>query len=144
MKVLILGLPGSGKSWLAKRLVSHIENCAWFNADKVRESCNDWCFRISGRIRQARRMRTYADFENKNGRMAICDFVAPTEKIRREFSSDYTIWLDTINESRFKNTNKIFEKPKNYDLHIKEFLSDNEIITIAKKLVKIEKSKEIV
>ena len=143
MKVLIFGLPGSGKSWLAMRLIHHIENCAWFNADKVRKSCNDWSFSMSGRIRQAKRMRTYADFENKNGRMAICDFVAPTEKIRKEFNSDYTIWLDTINESRFKNTNKIFEKPKNYDLRVKNFLSDNEILSIAKKLVKIEKNKGI-
>ena len=77
-------------------------------------------FSMSGRIRQAKRMRTYADFENKNGRMAIW-FVAPTEKIRKEFNSDFTIWIDTINESRYKNTNNIFEKPKNYNLHIKNF-----------------------
>ena len=142
MKVLILGLPGSGKSWLAERLTNHIENCAWFNADKVRMACNDWSFSMEGRIRQAKRMRTYADFEKKNGRMAICDFVAPTEKTRKEFCSDYTIWLDTISKSRYEDTNKVFEKPKDYDLHIKDFLSDLEILSIAKKIMNINKNRE--
>ena len=81
MKILICGLPGSGKTWLAERLQKKL-NCAWYNADKIRESANDWDFSIEGRLRQARRMRNIADIEHKNGRTIICDFVAPTKEAR--------------------------------------------------------------
>ena len=82
MKILICGLPGSGKTWLAERLVKNINNCAWYNADFLRKYSNDWDFSEQGRIRQANRMKTFADFEVKNGRWVICDFVAPTKKSR--------------------------------------------------------------
>ena len=38
MKILICGLPGAGKTWLAERLIKVIDNCAWYNADIVRSS----------------------------------------------------------------------------------------------------------
>ena len=100
MKILVCGLPGSGKTWLSERLIKHINNCAWYNADTVRKFSNDWDFSIEGRIRQANRMKTFADFERENGRWVICDFVAPTEKAREAFAPDYVIWLDTIKEGR--------------------------------------------
>ena len=97
MKILIFGLPGSGKTWLARRLVDNIYNCAWFNADVIRSAANDWDFSPEGRSRQANRMKTYADFEVSNGRSVICDFVAPTESSRLSFNPDYLIdGLDVI------------------------------------------------
>ena len=100
MKILICGLPGSGKTWLAERLSDKIDNCAWYNADVVRTSSNDWDFSKEGRARQANRMKTFADFEDVNGRNVICDFVAPTKTSRDAFMPDYLIWLDTIKEGR--------------------------------------------
>ena len=100
MKILVCGLPGSGKTWLAERLIKHIKNCAWYNADTVRKFSNDWDFSMEGRIRQANRMKTFADFERENGRWVICDFVAPTKKTRKAFAPDYVIWMDTIKEGR--------------------------------------------
>ena len=94
MKILICGLPGAGKTWLAERLIKVIDNCAWYNADVVRKSANDWDFTMEGRIRQANRMKTFADFEKQNGRWVICDFVAPTAKARIAFDPDYLIWID--------------------------------------------------
>ena len=100
MKILVCGLPGSGKTWLSERLVKHLDNCAWYNADFVRKYANDWDFEIEGRMRQANRMKTFADFEKNNGRWVVCDFVAPTEKARKAFDADYVIWMDTIKEGR--------------------------------------------
>ena len=112
-----MGLPGSGKTHLAKRLQIHL-NCAWYNADKVREMANDWDFSESGRRRQAERMNTIATFEGTRGRTVICDFVCPTGDTRREFNADITIWMNTIEAGRFDDTNKMFVKPDKYDYHV--------------------------
>ncbi len=106
MKILICGLPGSGKTWLAERLVSNLENCAWFNADIIRKKENDWDFSPEGRSRQANRMKALADNEAKKGRLSICDFVAPTKEIRELFNPDYLIWLNTVKEGRVVSEKK--------------------------------------
>lgn len=120
MKILIMGLPGSGKTYLAKRLQPLLK-AAWYNADRVRDMANDWDFSDKGRIRQANRMKTFADFEKLNDRFVICDFVCPTTKTREKFGADITIWMNTIKESRFEDTNNIFEEPKDVDFHITEW-----------------------
>lgn len=133
MKILIMGLPGSGKTHLAKRLQIHL-NCAWYNADKVREMANDWDFSESGRRRQAERMNTIATFEGTRGRTVICDFVCPTGDTRREFNADVTIWMNTIEAGRFDDTNKIFEAPSDFDYNIQSFQSDEWILDLAKQM----------
>ena len=119
-----MGLPGSGKTYLTKRLQPLLE-AAWYNADKVREMANDWDFSDAGRARQSKRMRSFADFEKKNGRFVLCDFVCPTQETRRNFDADITIWLDTIDEGRFEDTNAIFEKPSKIDFHLTEWNDHN-------------------
>ena len=126
MKILIFGLPGSGKTWLAERLQKHMD-CAWFNADEIRKMANDWEFGDEARIRQARRMRNLANYEKGCGRTVICDFVCPTEHTRYIFEADLTIWMDTIDEGRFEDTNKMFEKPEEVDLHLNRFISELEV-----------------
>ena len=129
-----MGLPGSGKTYLTERLVPLI-NAAWYNADKVREMANDWDFSDNGRARQSNRMRTFADFEKSNGRFVVCDFVCPTKETRDNFDADITIWMDTIKEGRFEDTNKLFQKPKNVDFHITEW-NDHNHDDLAKELLK--------
>jgi len=126
MKILIMGLPGSGKTWLAERLQKHL-NCAWYNADKVREMANDWEFSEAARLRQAYRMKNIADFENENKRDVICDFVCPLDITREIFEPDIMIWMNTIEEGRFGDTNKMFQNPTDADYVIDKFLSDTEI-----------------
>ncbi|MDC1190056.1 adenylyl-sulfate kinase [Gammaproteobacteria bacterium] len=134
MKILVMGLPGSGKTYLSERL-QPLLNAAWYNADKVREMANDWDFSPEGRIRQSMRMRTFADFEKSNNRIVICDFVCPTNNTQGNFDPDIVIWMDTIQEGRFDDTNKMFEKPLSVDFHITE-LNDNNHINISKELLK--------
>ena len=105
-----MGLPGSGKTYLAKRM-QPILNAAWYNADIVREMANDWDFSPKGRIRQSLRMKNLADYEKKHGRIVICDFVCPTHETKRNFDPDITIWMNTIKSGRYEDTNKIFEEP---------------------------------
>lgn len=133
MKILIMGLPGSGKTHLAERLQKHLE-CAWFNADEIRRMANDWEFGEDARIRQARRMRNLADYEKGCGRTVVCDFVCPTEMTRYIFEADLTIWMNTIEEGRFEDTNKMFEEPTNFDYIIEQFLSDEKIEEMAKRM----------
>ncbi len=133
MKILIMGLPGSGKTHLAKRLHVHL-NCAWYNADKVREMANDWDFTPSGRRRQSERMNTIATFEATRARTVICDFVCPTGETRKQFNADITIWMDTIEAGRYDDTNKIFESPEDVDFRIAGYMSDEGIIEFAQAL----------
>lgn len=125
-KILVMGLPGSGKSTLAEpfaRLIGGV----WLNADRIREEYNDWDFTPEGRIRQAMRMRYLADGVGKAGKIAVADFVCPTEKARGEFAADYVIWMDTIREGRFEDTNRMFEPPTKVDYHVKEWFTDTHL-----------------
>jgi adenylylsulfate kinase len=121
-----MGLPGSGKTTLANslklELEHHDETVIWFNADIVRNKFNDWDFSNDGRIRQAKRMRELADEYPSS--YTICDFVCPLPEMREIFEADITIWMDTIKESRFEDTNQIFVFPEEYDFHITEKKSE--------------------
>ena len=123
MKILICGLPGSGKSTLAEPFAKLI-NGVWINADQVREQYNDWDFTQGGRMRQAQRMRYLSDGVVRAGGIAVADFVCPTENARREFGADYTVWMDTIKEGKYKDTNRMFEKPTDVNYHVAEWFND--------------------
>ena len=115
--ILIMGLPGAGKTTLANELSKLIE-CKRLNADEIRKAANDWDFSEEGRKRQARRMSDAALKIKKEGNNVIADFICPTPAARELFPADYIIWVDTIKEGRFDDTNKMFVKPQKYDFHV--------------------------
>ena len=135
-KILVMGLPGAGKTYFAERLKKYLEENSnffhpeaesigrsraevkWINADDVRKKYNDWDFSHEGRIRQSIRMRELADsFFND---FVIADFVAPLPEMRHNFKADWVIWIDTIEKGRFEDTNKMFVPPDVYDFRITE------------------------
>ena len=128
-----MGLPGSGKTYLAERL-QPLLNAAWYNADKVREMANDWDFSPKGRVRQSLRMRNLADFEKEHNRTVLCDFVCPTKETQNIFHPDIIIWMNTIKKGRYEDTNKMFENPTNVDYEVNEF-NDKNHNDIAKKII---------
>jgi len=118
-KILIMGLPGSGKTTLASKLVPLLK-AKWVNNDEVRKSAKDWDFSEEGRERQAKRMADIADKYKKEGKYdyLVTDYICPTPKTRKMYSADYIVWLDTITKGRFEDTNKMFVKPKKFDFHV--------------------------
>jgi GTPase SAR1 family protein len=144
-RILIMGLPGSGKTYFAERLKQFIEDNGdifkvnpdrllnyegipdhklmkvsvdWFNADEVRKRYNDWDFSRDGRIRQSLRMFEFA--MKCSGEFVICDFVAPLPEMRHNFKADWTIWMDTIDAGRYEDTNRAFVPPDVYDFRVTE------------------------
>ena len=142
-RILVMGLPGSGKTYFSERLKKYLEvnsslatmplwrastmetapssyssKVDWFNADEVRKRFNDWDFSKEGRIRQSIRMLDFALACTDD--YVICDFVAPLVEMRNNFKADWTIWIDTIESGRFDDTNKAFIPPKEYDFRITE------------------------
>jgi len=134
-KILIMGLPGSGKTYLAEALKKYLETNGtrkdygesftsfnaqvnWFNADEVRKKYNDWDFSNEGRIRQSLRMAQFA--LEAGGDYVICDFVAPLVEMRNNFKADWTIWMDTIDAGRYEDTNNAFIPPTVYDFRVTE------------------------
>jgi len=129
MKILICGLPGSGKTTLAEPL-ANLLGAVWINADAVREEYDDWDFSPEGRMRQAMRMKYLADGIIKAGKICVADFVCPTEQARAEFDADFTVWMDTIAEGRFADTNAMFQKPEHVDYHVSEWFDDTHLVLV--------------
>ena len=137
IKILICGLPGSGKTTLAKPLAESLK-AVWMNADAVRTQYNDWDFSKEGRIRQADRMKYLSDVVVEAGQIVVADFICPTEETRKEFDADFTVWMDTIKKGRFDDTNAMFESPTNYNYRITKWGDDaNTILSVIKKRYKL-------
>ena len=137
-RILIMGLPGAGKTTLAAELKRYLElhgttdlsnaemlpitgfkpDVTWFNADDIRRKYNDWDFSNDGRIRQSLRMFQFSI--EAGGDYVICDFVAPLVEMRNNFKADWTIWMDTIREGRYADTNAAFVEPEVYDFRVTE------------------------
>ena len=121
-RILIMGLPGSGKTTLAHSLKLELmqadREVGWLNADEIRKQYDDWDFSQEGRIRQSKRMRALADESTKQ--YMICDFVAPLVEMRNNYKADWTIWVDTIREGRYADTNAMFVEPDIYDFRVPE------------------------
>jgi len=120
-RILIMGLPGAGKTYLAQYVLERLQNAkksvSWLNADDVRKQFDDWDFSIEGRIRQSKRMRELADIMDTD--YVICDFICPIPEMRKNFDAHWTVWVDTIQVGRFEDTNKLFMPPDKYDFRIK-------------------------
>ena len=112
-----MGLPGAGKTTLANELAPLIK-AKRLNADEVRKAANDWDFSEEGRKRQAKRMADFAIKLKQEGNYVVADFVCPTPAARKLFPADFIIWVDTIKEGRFEDTNKMFVNPEKYDFHV--------------------------
>ena len=114
-----MGLPGSGKTTLASELVPLL-NAKWLNNDKVRKAANDWDFSEEGRVRQAKRVSDIAEKFKKEGNYdyLVADYICPTPQTRKLFNADYVIWINTIKEGRFEDTNKMFVKPEKFDFEV--------------------------
>jgi len=128
VKILVMGLPGSGKTTLATQLAKRL-NAVHLNADEIRDLFGDHNFSRAGRFTQARRMRDLAEIVTRNGNIAVADFVCPLEETRSIFDADFTIWVDRTQKGRFEDTNQLFEAPPEFDLRVTGEYHVDDILT---------------
>ncbi len=129
--ILIMGLPGSGKTTLARRLTKNLK-AEWLNADKIRGKYNDWDFSKKGIIRQVKRMRRFA--KDSKSKIVVADFVCPLPEQLKIFKPNLIVWMDTIKKGRFDDMNKMFQKPKKFDLKLKEKKLEINLMQVMDKL----------
>ena len=123
IKVVVMGLPGAGKTTLSNTLSNNLIDQQYtvkrINADEIRTAYDDWDFSITGRLRQA--YRFFSMSENINEDIVVCDFIAPISESIEIFKPDYIIWMDTIKNCRYEDTQELFVNPKEFNIRIQDF-----------------------
>ena len=117
-----MGLPDSGKTWLGSRISKHF-NIPFWDADDIRRIYNDWDFSGQGRERQSLRMRKLAELEM----ISISAFIAPLPGYIRNFFPDKLIWMDTVEDCKYEDTNKLFQSPQKYDVRITKWIDEDQL-----------------
>jgi adenylylsulfate kinase len=135
-----MGLPGAGKTTLATELAARLD-AAHFNADTVRQQYNDWDFTMQGRLRQAQRMRQLCDQALEHNRYAIADFICPTPAARHLFDPQFVIWVNTVDEGVYANTNSLFAPPDRLDYRVDRFHNVSDLVDILIPLIEQKQSK---
>lgn len=117
MKILVYGLPESGKTTLAGKLKEALgPDATWYNADELRTRANDWDFSHEGRLRQTIRIKDILDLHTPD-EIVIVDYICPLNEFRDLFSPNvYKVFCDTITEGPYADTNALFERPM--ELHV--------------------------
>ena len=140
MKILIMGLPGVGKTTLARELAPLL-NAVVFDADEIRNHINrDLGFSIEDRIEQARRMGWLCDQVTRARIHVIASFVCPIPACRAAFGDCFTIWINRLQEGPYIDTNDLFVPPVVLDLCLTRGSATDWALLIYDQIVKIKQN----
>lgn len=124
--ILVFGLPGSGKTYFATKLKQALgDKISHVNGDDIRQLHNDWDFSPDGRLRQAIRMREYANDLLSQGKHVVLDFVCPLREYRRVINADINIFANRTPVRDFPDTTAMFEQPDYENEYLEEIINDD-------------------
>jgi adenylylsulfate kinase-like enzyme len=107
--VLIMGLSGNGKTTFYNNIKETLKDHLYLNADEIRKSYSDWDFSISGRIRQAHRMKNLSEKTEES--LIVIDMICPLKEMRSIIKPDIIFFINRKDSSKYPDTDIIFEIP---------------------------------
>jgi adenylylsulfate kinase-like enzyme len=107
--ILIMGLSGNGKTTFYNNIKTSLKDHLYLNADEIRKSYNDWDFSISGRIRQAHRMKSLSEKSEES--LIVIDMICPLKEMRSIIKPDIIFFINRKDSSKYPDTDIIFEMP---------------------------------
>jgi adenylylsulfate kinase len=140
-RILICGLPGSGKTTLAYELQQIFHNCIVLDGDAVRYATGNNDFTYDGRLKQTRNMRDLAAMLQRQGFDIIAAYVAPMHELREMFDADITIWMDTIVASTYQDTNALWQDPTHALLVFTEWMPPGKMAETTARAIELFRSR---
>jgi adenylylsulfate kinase-like enzyme len=104
-----MGLSGNGKTTFYNNIKETLKNHLYLNADEIRKSYSDWDFSISGRIRQAHRMKSLSEKSEES--LIVIDMICPLKEMRSIIKPDIIFFINRKDSSKYPDTDIIFEMP---------------------------------
>jgi hypothetical protein len=122
--VLIMGLSGNGKTTFYNNIKILLKDHLYLNADEIRKIYDDWDFSISGRIRQAHRMKSLS--EKSEYSLVVIDMICPLKEMRNIIKPDIIFFINRKDSSKYPDTDIIFEIPSKDECEILYIIKSNE------------------
>jgi len=131
-RVLVMGLPGSARSEIARKLAERFENAEVLKSMEQRVQAKDVDFSEDGQLRHCYRMLNLA--RRSTSGAVVLDMTCPLPKMREILNADIVVWASDKYQCEYEDLNKMFVNPVLYDVECSD-ASEASIDQIIKRII---------